>query len=116
MVKHLEYMFRNHDQFYTTTNCVSFVLNKSFSFLRKNKIKIDNKNIFVEPSAGTGSFVKYLQKKNFSNIEAYDIEPKYSNVRRKNFFDLKLKFNKKIIVIGNPPFGYKSKMAIEFII
>jgi predicted RNA methylase len=34
---------------------------------------------------------------------------------QKDFFELNLKYDNKNIVIGNPPFGYKAKLAIDFI-
>lgn len=63
---------------------------------------------FVEPSAGTGSFLREGLK-----WEAYDLEPKAPCIIKRDFFtveDLKGK-----IVVGNPPFGFASSLALKFL-
>lgn len=68
-------------------------------------------DIFLEPSAGAGSFSKQLE-----NCLAFDISPACENVVKKDFF----KVNRddigdgNICCIGNPPFGRNSSLAIKF--
>jgi hypothetical protein len=64
--------------------------------------------MFLEPSAGSGSFSD-LPK----NIEAYDIKPENDNIIEADFLKLELS-REDYITIGNPPFGKKSSLAIEF--
>ena len=107
---------QNLDQFYTKPEianlCVEYLL-KKYSELSKNKN-------FIEPSAGTGSFIKALEKNKIKKekIFAFDLDPRTENILKKDFLkdDLKLKIQKeKSIIIGNPPFGKRSKLAIDFI-
>jgi len=97
------------DQFYTKID----VAKQCLDVLEQNVV-MDNCFI-LEPSAGTGAFLKYLKY----DYYACDIEPKGENIECKDFlkddiFD-KLPKDKHIIVLGNPPFGKRSKLALEFI-
>ena len=75
-------------------------------------------DIFVEPSAGDGSFSDYFLEHECI-IDAYDIDPKKEYIMKQNFLQLdieKYKSNKKRIhSIGNPPFGRQSSLAKKFI-
>lgn len=100
-------MKNNLDQFYTreeyAKQCIDIV---------KKYFNIDEYKI-LEPSAGYGSFIKYID-----NYYACDIDPKNNNIDKKDFLndDISEKLiGNKILTIGNPPFGKKSKLAIEFI-
>ena len=68
--------------------------------------------LMIEPSAGDGVFLKYL-----NNYIAYDIDPKNDNIIKLDYLkeNLNLLNKEKNIVIGNPPFGKKAKLAIDFI-
>ena len=67
--------------------------------------------IIVEPSAGTGSFCDFITEYNKICI---DIEPKNEKIIKMDYFDFVPKKNLKYIVIGNPPFGKNSNLAIKF--
>lgn len=72
--------------------------------------------LFVEPSAGTGAFVAPIKKAN-RKYRAIDIEPKSSLVEKVNFLESNEVEEGKhdaIVVIGNPPFGKNSSLAIKF--
>lgn len=112
---------KNLDQFYTKPDiadiCIKYCLD-NFSDVFHKKIN------YLEPSAGTGSFIKALEKNKISrkNIFGYDLDPRDSNIIKNDYLKEEIKifkekdFNKsKIIVIGNPPFGNRSKIAIDFI-
>lgn len=87
--------------------------------LIKNYINIDNDNdLCIEPSAGNGSFINYI-KLLCNNYKFYDLEPENVEIIKQDYllFDYKnilSKFNK-IHIIGNPPFGRQSSLAIKFI-
>ena len=71
--------------------------------------------LYIEPSAGTGNFLKYLPK---NKTIAFDINPRFKNIKKQDF--LKWKYNGKIsrediACIGNPPFGMNSNLAKKFI-
>jgi len=102
-------------QFYTkqeiAEQCFLFLKNECAEFITK-------KTIFIEPSAWTWSFIKAV-KKNGYKIKGFDIDPKYKYTKKmdflKNNISWLLKTKKNNIIIGNPPFWKRSKLAIEFI-
>lgn len=91
------------DKFYTKDNvaqeCIEFLKQHLSSF---------NKELFLEPSAGSGVFLPYLPR-----YEAYDIQPEGDNIQEADFLKLELKGND-YVTIGNPPYGKRSKLAIDF--
>ena len=106
------------DKYYTTETIVKLCVN-----LIKTHVIIDKeKDICIEPSAGNGSFINYL-KLLFLNYRFYDIEPEHEEILKQDYFTLdNTNFTcytdnnlGKIHVIGNPPFGRQSSLAIKFI-
>jgi len=77
---------------------------------------IDENTNIVEPSAGTGAFInafiKYVPK---TQIFAYDIDPKQDDIIQNDWLENRPKMSLNTVVIGNPPYGKKGKLAIEFI-
>lgn len=67
-------------------------------------------DLWLEPSAGTGSFYNLLP----SNKLGYDLEPKAEGILQQDFLTVVLPENKNIVAVGNPPFGYRAQGAIEF--
>jgi hypothetical protein len=75
---------------------------------------IDTTNAhFIEPSAGAGAFLPYLNK-----YDAFDILPASDNIIKADWLKLdKTKLysgSHPNIIIGNPPFGVQGNMAIKF--
>lgn len=68
---------------------------------------------FVEPAAGTGAFYKLLPPEKRLGI---DLVPKCSDVKFQDFFEVTdFPFTRRdTAVIGNPPFGKRGKLAIDF--
>lgn len=93
----------NLDKFYTK----STIAYQCYSFLKQYYPEIDNEK-FLEPSAGAGSFLSFLKQ-----YEAFDIKPEGENIIQADFLKLELHYND-YITIGNPPFGRRSKLAIDF--
>lgn len=99
------------DQFYTNPK----IAKDCIELLKKN-IPQKNRKYFLEPSAGTGSFSSQLP-----NCVSIDLDPKINNVIQTDFMTLKKEdvFTKserpeEICVIGNPPFGKNSSIAVKF--
>ena len=66
----------------------------------------------MEPSAGNGSFLNYLP---LEKTVALDIEPQDKRILKKDFFDyIPTSEQEKILIIGNPPFGKNSSLAVKF--
>ena len=94
------------DRFYTKPSVVDNLL---------NEITLEDYDVVVEPSAGTGSWSSKID-----DCVAIDIAPEHPNIMRGDFleddflFD-EMKEENKILVIGNPPFGRIGNKAIKFI-
>ena len=81
----------------------------------KRHVKIDKNDLVIEPSAGNGSFISEIKMLG-SRCEFYDIEPESDEVTRKDFMEYTPeKGSFKTHVMGNPPFGRQSSLAIKFI-
>ena len=68
-------------------------------------------DLVVEPSAGNGSFLFQIPT---SKKIGLDIEPEHSDIIKKDFFDYIPPKLPKILVVGNPPFGKVSSLAVKF--
>tara|TARA_R100000008_G_scaffold41500_1_gene23912 strand:+ start:412 stop:1266 length:855 start_codon:yes stop_codon:yes gene_type:complete len=94
------------DRFYTKPSVVDNLL---------NEITLEDYDVVVEPSAGTGSWSSKID-----DCVAIDISPEHPDIMKGNFleddflFD-EMKKENKILVIGNPPFGRIGNKAIKFI-
>ena len=110
--------YKLKDQFYTKP----YVAEKCFSDFQKVAKQLGvnlDEYTFIEPSAGCGCFYQILPSKRRIGI---DIEPqKYANIDNKgiiksDYLDWQPNNKKKkYIVIGNPPFGLRGKLALQFI-
>lgn len=108
-------LLRNtQDKFYTAPSISKLCLD-----YYKQHVNINDEDLCIEPSAGNGSFIFPILD-NFKNYKFYDIEPKNDTIETLDF----LEFNsetliennyKNIHIIGNPPFGRQSSMALKFL-
>lgn len=101
------------DKFYTNKDTVKKCIDKI-----KENITINNKDLIIEPSAGNGAFIEDIKTFN-TDYMFYDILPENDEITKSDFLDVDLeclseKYNK-IHIIGNPPFGRQSSLAIKFI-
>lgn len=91
------------DKFYTKNEIVQKII--------KNLLE----DVFIiEPSAGNGAFIKELK----NEYIAFDILPEYENIINADFLEININGyiprNKKIISLGNPPFGKQANLAVKF--
>ena len=101
------------DKYYTKPDIAISCLDRV-----KKQISIEKDDVLIEPSAGNGAFIKGI-KEMTNNAYFFDIEPEHDEIKKQDF----LKYepsnfgddNKKIHIIGNPPFGRQSSLAIKFI-
>lgn len=104
------------DQFFTNPKITDFLVDKLFSLFPSSK----NKK-FIEPSVGSGNFYNSLVKKRIDkqNIITIDIDGSNFSDKEKiietNYLQYKIPFDKETITIGNPPFGKKGNLALEFL-
>ena len=85
-------------QYNTKETIIDFILKQNF-FPKDKNISI------LEPSSGSGNFVKKLKESNYKNIDSYEIDKKYIKTGAKICDFLKFEINNKFdLIIGNPPF------------
>jgi len=101
------------DKYYTNNNAVNYCFD-----LIKKIIDIDyNNDLIIEPSAGDGAFISQIKIASKNNL-FIDLEPENSEITKQDYLDMDILFKsnyRKIHVVGNPPFGRQSSMAINFI-
>jgi len=96
------------DKFYTITSVAKDCIDIVGSLYTWNSW-----DLVIEPSAGNGSFYNQLP---IDNKIGLDISPDNHNIIQQDFFSYTPEFNKdaNILIIGNPPFGKSSSLAIKF--
>lgn len=121
------------NKFYTKAETIKICYNAI-----KKYLKIGKKDLIIEPSAGDGSFINIIKSLS-DNYIFYDIKPEHPDVIKANFLKTSIYTSgpkgpegpegpkgpegqsgpkgkeRKVHIIGNPPFGYKSSTAIKFI-
>jgi hypothetical protein len=96
------------DQFFTPKD----VAKKCWETFNR-EIKITTQDYtFIEPSAGDGSFLHILPKGSIG----LDIEPRSTGIQKQDYLTWKPSdTSMKYIVFGNPPFGLRGHLALNFI-
>ena len=95
------------DKFYTKMETSRYLIGLSSEVL-----ELDLKSCpTLEPSAGMGAFSSQLD-----NCIAYDLVPESDGIIQQDFLvDFPIPNVENRISIGNPPFGKKGKLALEFL-
>ena len=102
---------REKNQFFTDENTAKECVDILYNLLDSYNLSISDYQ-FIEPSAGSGVFLRYLPE----DTIAMDIENfNNPNIIIQDFFDWEPISEKKYIVIGNPPFGLRGQQALRFI-
>lgn len=101
------------DKYYTKPSVVKECIEHIQKYIQFNK-----EDLIIEPSAGNGSFINDI-KRLTSNYLFYDLEPENAEIITQDYlaFDYTCIKNRypKMHVVGNPPFGRQSSIAIKFI-
>ena len=107
-IDYTHFTYKQKDQFFTPSDMAEKCW-KKFNEI----VEIDiNDYTFIEPSAGDGSFMKVLP----DNTIGIDIEPRYPGVIKHDYLSWNPDdLNRKYIVFGNPPFGLRGHLALNFI-
>jgi hypothetical protein len=99
---------KEKDQFFTPSATAEYCWTQ---FREITQIPVDDYT-FVEPSAGDGSFLSVLP----DTTLAMDIEPRHPNVQSRDFLTwTPTDRSKPYIAFGNPPFGLRGHLALQFI-
>lgn len=104
------------DKYYTKPSVVDLCIN----YIKENLAISFNHDLIIEPSAGNGAFIQGIKTLSKNHI-FYDLEPDSPLILKQDYlaFDhiscKKNNNNSKIHIVGNPPFGRQSSLAIKFI-
>ncbi len=98
------------DQFFTNKTIAQSLFNKAVEIISQYEQSLDD-FVWIEPSAGDGSFYDLLPADKRIGI---DIAPIRSDFIRSDFLQYQLP-KERSILIGNPPFGHRGVTALEFI-
>ena len=101
------------DKYYTKETTVNLCIDL-INFYKN----IHNTDLIIEPSAGNGSFINGI-KSLTTNYMFFDLEPDHDEITKQdyllyNYTNIQNNYNN-IHVLGNPPFGRQSSLAIKFI-
>ena len=95
------------DKFYT----IPSVSEKCLDII-SSRYKWSEWELVIEPSAGNGSFFLNIPTDNKLGI---DISPEHPDIIKQDFLTYEPReINGRILVVGNPPFGHVSSLAIKF--
>ena len=93
------------DKYYTSPELAKYCVEKT-----KEIIGSENITEYIEPSAGSGVFLDYLDKPYL----ACDIEPEDERVNKQDYLSLDLEYKKGRCIIGNPPYGSRGNLITSF--
>ena len=110
-IDYSKFTYKEKDQFYTPDTTAKYCYSKFLEVLTKYE-DTEKDYIFIEPSAGNGSFLKILP---IGKRIGLDIEPNFNEIKKQDYLDWKPEDSKKYVVIGNPPFGLRGQLALKFI-
>lgn len=94
------------DKFYTDGDLADSLIDLACSVLSVDR----DAQLFVEPSAGSGAFSSRLPR-----CLAYDIKPEGDGIKQADFLTLEPAWDRSAVAIGNPPFGRRARLAIQFV-
>jgi hypothetical protein len=97
------------DKFYTKPEIASFLVKEL-----KNIVDLSSYDLILEPSAGKGAFSTLF--KDTKNLVALDILPENNDILEMDFLTYEPPpEKKKILLIGNPPFGQRNQLTKKFL-
>ena len=103
---------REYDKFYTSDRVAKMFIERV-----NNVYPLEGFDEIIEPSAGSGAILRYLPE----GSKGFDIFPESPDVEEQDFFNYESDYHpllnqKRIITIGNPPFGrgYMNPLAKGF--
>jgi len=96
------------DQFYTNENVAKSCIQHILTLL-----PFTSEYLWVEPSAGNGSFLHNIPS-TFEKI-GLDLEPNAKDIHKQDYLKWTPPTDRDIIVFGNPPFGRQASLAKSFI-
>lgn len=121
-IDYSKYSSKQKDQFFTPVKTAKYCFGKFCEKIKEFE-ETEKDFVFIEPSAGDGSFLKVLPE---NRTIAMDIESTNSAILEQDYLDwnppLEPNFDstfskggRRYVVFGNPPFGLRGHLALRFI-
>ncbi|MGL4950838.1 MAG: hypothetical protein ACRC4M_03355 [Mycoplasma sp.] len=104
--------FKTMDQFFTKPEVAKDLILKTIDFIKTNYDLNIQDYTLIEPSAGSGSF--YFNFPRGFNKIGLDLSPQNNLIKQSDWLEYQ-PTTLKNIVIGNPPFGLRGNLALQFI-
>lgn len=98
------------DEYFTDKKLAISLFEKAKNVILNYEKTLEN-YFWIEPSVGEGCFYDLLPPKKRIGI---DIKPKNLEIIQSDYLAYELP-QEKIIIIGNPPFGHRGVLALDFI-
>ncbi len=102
---------KDKDQYYTKPEVAEWCYDIFLGIAKKLEISLED-YCFIEPSAGCGCFYNLLPARRRIGI---DIDPSVRGILKADFLQWTPRKKSRYIVIGNPPFGLRGHLALQFI-
>ena len=98
------------DQYFTNKELAQNLYAKTKNIISQYEKNIDD-YLWLEPSVGEGRFFDLLPEKQRIGV---DVAPLREDIIKSDYLQCQLP-KEKLIIIGNPPFGHRGVMALNFI-
>ena len=100
----------NLDKLYTKQSVATFCV---------SQLDLSKFDLIIEPAVGAGAFVSAIPDSYRGVVLSYDIEPEFNGAVTQDWFDFDYRTiatYKNVLVLGNPPFGVRNKLSLDFIL
>mgnify|MGYP003148543316 CR=1 FL=1 len=110
-IDYSKFSAKEKDQFFTPHDTAEYcysVFKREMELLGLNEESFH----YIEPSAGDGAFMRVLPRDRSVGL---DIEPKADYIIKHDYLTWEPTESKNYVVFGNPPFGLRGHLALQFI-
>lgn len=94
-----------NDKYYTDPELAEYCVKRMREIIGEENI-----TEYIEPSAGAGVFLDYFDKP----FRAFDVKPEDTRIIKADWREVNIDYKPGRCVIGNPPFGRRNTLAVQF--
>lgn len=104
----------NKDRFYTKPETAQYCLDIVHRVAESLDLDTEGYE-YLEPSAGEGAFYNLFPANRRIGLDLQPTSKSPSEIQKEDFLQWHPKNGQKLVVIGNPPFGLRGHLALQFI-